>query len=155
MSLSKNILFFLFTFYLAPFLSTALYAAEIEDVLIHYDKLNASITSQNLSDLKTHTNQMIKLIHSLEKKEQKKVLNYSVLKLEEMITTDNWELIKNNFNIVSQGLLIIIEKELPNSKYRRYYCPMEKKYWIQNTAKVEKVHNPYAPDSMPHCGQKI
>ena len=59
---------------------------------------------------------------------------------------------KEAMNTVSQGMLVVLEKHAPNKDYARFYCPMVKKYWIQNKTKIKKVMNPYASSSMPHCG---
>jgi len=36
-------------------------------------------------------------------------------------------------------------------EYNAYSCPMVKKKWVQNSKKMRRTHNPYAPE-MPHCG---
>jgi hypothetical protein len=61
---------------------------------------------------------------------------------------------KKSFNTVSQGILVVLDKYSHNKNYARYFCPMVKKYWIQNISKSEKVMNPYASTTMPHCGAK-
>lgn len=48
----------------------------------------------------------------------------------------------------------IISKYDIGSDYNVFHCPMVDKHWIQNTTKMAKVHNPYAPE-MPHCGGKL
>ena len=58
---------------------------------------------------------------------------------------------------MSQGLDItaadVVNTYDVGKKYNAYSCPMVKKKWVQNSKKMAKVHNPYAPN-MPHCGSK-
>mgnify|MGYP000002837158 FL=1 len=83
-----------------------------------------------------------------------KTLNYTKKKLGEISKSDDIKVNKEAMNTVSQGILVVLEKHAPNKNYARYYCPMVKKYWIQNITKSEEVVNPYAGDYMPHCGVK-
>ena len=59
----------------------------------------------------------------------------------------------NNYHQVSLVLAGLLAKYDLGSDYHAYYCPMVKKKWIQNSKKMSKVHNPYAP-KMVNCGMK-
>ncbi len=77
----------------------------------------------------------------------------NVQKLISAIKTENSRSINNSLldNISKRLNDIIITKIDLDGRYGLFYCPMVKKYWLQNVKKMTKVHNPYAPD-MPHCG---
>ncbi|MFZ4715277.1 MAG: hypothetical protein ACOYL6_16260 [Bacteriovoracaceae bacterium] len=47
----------------------------------------------------------------------------------------------------------VFKKNNINTNYEIYYCPMVKKYWIQNSKKMPKVQNVFAQD-MLECGEK-
>lgn len=57
------------------------------------------------------------------------------------------------YALVSANLVYIVNTYELGDKYNSYSCPMVKKKWIQNSKKMKRVHNPYAP-GMPHCGQR-
>ena len=59
----------------------------------------------------------------------------------------NYEL----YSDFSDEMVKILTKYDLGTSYNVYTCPMIKKDWIQNSDKMSKVHNPYAP-YMPHCG---
>jgi hypothetical protein len=58
-----------------------------------------------------------------------------------------------NYNIVSSAIIFLMTKYDLGKKYNAYSCPMVKKKWIQNSAKIDEVSNPY-DDNMPNCGKK-
>ena len=91
----------------------------------------------------------------------KKVKNEKVLKLlkgmdKYLGKISSSESQKNNnhmYNLVSKKLLTVLHTFDFGSVYNAYSCPMVQKSWIQNSTKIDKVHNPYA-SYMPHCGTK-
>jgi hypothetical protein len=58
-----------------------------------------------------------------------------------------------NYHLVSMALIYIVNTYDVGPKYNAYSCPMVKKKWLQNSKKLAKIHNPYAPH-MPHCGSQ-
>lgn len=61
-------------------------------------------------------------------------------------------------NIQSYGeylptLIEVVKKYAPDSKYQIYYCPMVKKYWVQDERTNSTVKNVFAQD-MLECGGK-
>ena len=56
-----------------------------------------------------------------------------------------------NYHLTSMALIHIVNTYDVGNEYNAYSCPMVKKKWLQNSKKMAKVHNPYAPN-MPHCG---
>lgn len=61
-------------------------------------------------------------------------------------------------NIQSYGeylptLVEVVKKYAPDSRYQIYYCPMVKKYWVQDERTNSTVKNVFAQD-MLECGGK-
>jgi hypothetical protein len=128
--------------------------ATFEDALKSYEQLHQSFFDGNLAKVNSNAKALMGKLLQLESSEIKSKLTYAQKKLNELEGAQDLEKAKDAMNIVSQALLIILEKDLPNKNYDRYYCPMVKKYWIQNVSKNDKVYNPYASQSMPHCGER-
>ncbi|MFT6632233.1 MAG: hypothetical protein ACJAS4_002196 [Bacteriovoracaceae bacterium] len=92
-------------------------------------------------------------IDAIEDKEVAKLLNFSKGKLTEIKASNDRKTNNKNYHLVSMALIHIVNKYDVGSKYNAYSCPMVKKKWLQNSSKIAKVHNPYAPN-MPHCGSQ-
>lgn len=109
-------------------------------------KYDAKSVEENALKLK-------KAIESIEDKEVAKLLNFSKEKLSEIKASNDREENNKNYHLVSMALIHIVNKYDVGAKYNAYSCPMVKKKWVQNSSKMAKVHNPYAPE-MPHCGSQ-
>ena len=125
-----------------------------DNVMVKYEHLHQSFFDNDNDKVKKASKELLEAIGNVKDENISKKLAYSQQKLSQMSTADDLEENKKAFNTVSQGLLVVLEKDVGKGNYARYYCPMVKKYWIQNTTKSDKVMNPYASDSMPHCGSK-
>jgi hypothetical protein len=125
-----------------------------DQALASYEKLHQSFFDNNLDSIKKNSTMLLKSIESIKDEKISKTLTYTKKKLGEISKSDNLENSKQAFDVVSRGLLVVLAKQAPNKSYAKYYCPMVKKYWIQNITESEKVMNPYASSSMPHCGSK-
>ncbi len=136
--------------------SNSLFAADpaFDRALAGYEKLHQAFFDRDLSKVHESAKGVLKQIEDIKDEKMIKTLTYTKKKLESLVNVDTLEKGQADFNTISQGLLVVLEKESPNNNYSRYYCPMVKKYWIQNIKESEKVMNPYASDSMPHCGEK-
>ena len=96
---------------------------------------------------------MITAIDAIDSKEIKKTLNFSKKKLGEISTSDNIRKNQEAFSTISQAFHVVLTKHAGNENYARYYCPMVKKYWLQNIKKTAgNTQNIYAAKSMPSCG---
>lgn len=82
-----------------------------------------------------------------------KLLTFSVTKLEQLKKTSSREENNQNYHLISMALIYIVATYDIGDVYNAYSCPMVKKKWIQNTKKMEMIHNPYAPQ-MPQCGEQ-
>ncbi len=125
---------------------------EFDNVLKSYEKLHQSFFDNDNNKIKENAKVIITAIEKIKDDEIVKTLKYTKEKLHLVSKTDSLDENKKAFNIISQGLLVVLEKHAPNKNYLRYYCPMVQKYWIQNISKSEKTYNPYKSKSMPHCG---
>jgi len=103
--------------------------------------------------VESHAKEMSKAVGKIPNKNILKLLKYSQLKLKEINAKNTRDLNNKNYNIVSMALIHIINKYDLGDKYNAYSCPMVQKKWVQNSKKIKKVHNPYAP-RMPHCGSQ-
>ena len=128
--------------------------SEFNQVLQKYELLHQAFFDNNLKAVKKNAKNVLKGIESIKDRKIAETLSYTKRKLEDIIDSEDIEKSKKDMHIISQGLLVVIEKYAPNKKYARFYCPMVQKYWIQNISESDKVMNPYASNSMPHCGEK-
>ncbi|MBT6325368.1 MAG: DUF3347 domain-containing protein [Bdellovibrionales bacterium] len=94
---------------------------------------------------------LIEKINDIKNEEISKLLQFSKSKLSEIKEANERDKNDQSYHSVSMALIHIVNKYDLGSKYNAYSCPMVKKKWIQNSEKMSKVHNPYAP-GMPHCG---
>ncbi len=120
-----------------------------------YEKVHSAFFKDDLEGAKKEASSLAKTLSTLTGEKVKKTLSFTQKKLEDLKGESDLAQAHKAFNVISQGLLVVLEKQIPVKNYARYYCPMVKKYWIQNTTDSEKVLNPYAAKSMPHCGGKV
>lgn len=116
---------------------------QLHQSFFKYDK---NLVEQNARKLKD-------VIGKIKNEEVSKLLSFSRKQLGEIKSSHDRGINNNHYNLVSMALIHIVNTYDLGSKYNSYSCPMVKKKWIQNSAKMAKVHNPYAPQ-MPHCGSK-
>lgn len=117
-----------------------------ENLHASFFKYDAALVEKNALALKAE-------VEKIKNKEISKLLNYAKKKLANIKASNKRETNNMNYHVVSMGLIVIINKYDLGKKYNSYTCPMIKKKWVQNTDKMKKVHNPYAPE-MPHCGSQ-
>ena len=125
-----------------------------DKVLSNYELLHKAFFANDLSQVKEAAKKVRSAIREIKDEKIQKTLAFSVKKLELIEKSDDLSASQKAFDTASQGILVVLEKQAPNSSYARYYCPMVKKYWIQNISKSEIVMNPYASQSMPQCGSR-
>jgi hypothetical protein len=90
-------------------------------------------------------------IKSIENAEVAKLLKFSQSKIGDIKASNDRKKNDQNYHLASMALIHVINTYDVGSEYNAYSCPMVKKKWLQNSKKMAKVHNPYAPN-MPHCG---
>lgn len=128
--------------------------AGFDKTLGSYEKLHKAFFDNNLEQVKAGASELLTTIDEIKDEKIGKTLDYTKKKLGELKEAKSLDDSKEAFGVISRGLLVVLEKHAPNKSYAKYYCPMVKKYWIQNITESEKVMNPYASSSMPHCGEK-
>ena len=117
------------------------------------EALHSSFFKYDAKAVESNAMELRKAIDAIEDKEVAKLLNFSKGKLKEIKASNQREENNKNYHLVSMALIHIVNKYDVGSKYNAYSCPMVKKKWVQNSSKMAKVHNPYAPN-MPHCGSQ-
>ena len=117
------------------------------------EALHSSFFTYDAKAVESNAMKLKKAIDEIEDKEVAKLLNFSKTKLSEIKASNDRETNNKNYHLVSMALIHIVNKYDVGSKYNAYSCPMVKKKWVQNSSKMAKVHNPYAPN-MPHCGSQ-
>ena len=122
-------------------------------VLEANEELHSSFFNYDAKAVEASALKLNKAIDAIEDKEISKLLNFSKSKLSEIKASHDRETNNKTYHLVSMALIHIVSKYDVGANYNAYSCPMVKKKWVQNSSKMEKVHNPYAPD-MPHCGSK-
>lgn len=115
------------------------------------EKLHAAFFEYDAKKVEENALALKKAIDAIETPEIVKLLKFAKSKLDEIKANNEREGNNQNYHIVSSALIYIVNTFDVGPKYNAYSCPMIKKKWVQNTQKMAKVHNPYAPE-MPHCG---
>ena len=117
------------------------------------EALHSSFFKYDAKAVESNAMKLKKAIDAIEDKEVAKLLNFSKTKLSEIKASNDRETNNKNYHLVSMALIHIVNKYDVGSRYNAYSCPMVKKKSVQNSSKMAKVHNPYAPN-MPHCGSQ-
>ncbi|MFU8813294.1 MAG: efflux RND transporter periplasmic adaptor subunit [Balneolaceae bacterium] len=72
--------------------------------------------------------------------------------LNQITETENMESRREGFSLLSQVLIEAVNNyAVPGVVYHQY-CPMEDANWLSRN---EQIQNPYAPGTMPNCGEVI
>ena len=115
------------------------------------EALHSSFFKYDAKAVEVNAMKLKNAIDAIENTEIAKLLKFSKGKLADIKASNDRETNNKNYHLVSMALIHIVNKYDVGEKYNAYSCPMVKKKWIQNSNKMTKVHNPYAP-SMPYCG---
>ena len=117
------------------------------------EKLHAAFFTHDAKLVQKNALALRDLLSKLTDKKLKKHFKRTLVQLEKMSKAQDQEKNNHQYNLVSKKLVEVIEVYDLGSVYNVYSCPMVKKVWVQNSTKMDKVHNPYA-SYMPHCGTK-
>lgn len=115
------------------------------------EKLHAAFFTYDAKAVEKNATELKNAMDAIKDEEVSKLLKFSKTKLSEIKASNDREVNNQNYHIVSSALIYIVNMFDVGPKYNAYSCPMVKKKWVQNSKKMAKVHNPYAPE-MPHCG---
>lgn len=126
-----------------------------DKMLSHYEIMGDAFFKNDLKTVNQVAKELVKESKGLKEEKVLEVMKPTMTFLNSLTSEVKVDKAHKDFNVVSRNFLTILEKHLPNKSYGKYYCPMVQKYWIQNVTKNEKVMNPYAADTMPHCGGRI
>jgi hypothetical protein len=126
---------------------------EVSKVLEINENLHQSFFSYKGEAVEKLSTEMGQAIEKITDPKIKKLLSFSRLKLNLIKAKSKRKENDQNYHLVSMALIHIVNTYDVGEKYNAYSCPMVKKKWVQNSKKLNKVHNPYAP-KMAHCGSK-
>ena len=108
-----------------------------------YDAAKVSKFSQSLKSI----------LEKIKGKEVVKILGRASKQLAKISKEKSQDQNNKLYSLVSKSLISLLAKYDLGKDYNAYSCPMVKMAWVQNSTKINKVHNPYA-SYMPHCGTK-
>lgn len=123
-------------------------------LLTQNEKIHAAMFEYNKKALKSAVKKFQGLVTELKVEEFKKTLAPALKASGELLSNEKKEQDNESYHRLSLALVKLVETYKLGGVYNVYYCPMVKKRWVQNSEKMRKVHNPYAPE-MPHCGGQI
>ena len=127
---------------------------EILNLLKLNEGLHSSFFKYKEKDVVENAKKISESISAIKDQEVKKLLRPAWEIINKIKPGTKREANNKLYNEFSSNLAILVEKYDLGKKYNVYYCSMVKKKWIQNSLKVKKVNNPYAPE-MPFCGEKL
>lgn len=128
--------------------------AELLQVFKRNEALHSAFYAFDAKKVAQAARQMAEAMASVNNKELSKKMAFSTKTLLEMAEPDKTrQQLDQSFHLVSMALIHFLKNYDIGKDYDAYSCPMVKKKWVQNSTKVAKVHNPYAPD-MPQCGSQ-
>lgn len=115
------------------------------------EKLHQSFFKYDAKKVEEEAKNVAKAIDAIKNDEVKKLLTFSKGKLGEITSGSDRDKNNENYHLFSMAAIHVLKTYDIGKTYNGYGCPMVKKKWVQNSEKVSKVYNPYAPE-MPHCG---
>lgn len=127
---------------------------QVTSLLEKNEQVHASMFNYKKEDLKKAVVTFKKRALEIKDKEVQKYLEPAIKASSELLKNKTKEEDNESYHRLSLALVKLVELYKIGSTYNIYYCPMVKKRWVQNSTKMRKVHNPYAPE-MPHCGGQI
>ena len=128
--------------------------SEVLKLLEENEELHGSFFKYKGEKVAAHSKKMVSLIDKISHKEIKKLLGFGKKQLELLTAKRSQKENNQSYHMFSMAMIHIMNTYELGDKYKGYRCPMVRKQWVQNTEKMDKVHNPYAA-YMPHCGEKL
>ena len=126
---------------------------EILAILQANEELHRAFFDYNPQSVKEKAKALQRAMDGVTSSEIKAKLAFSQKKLGEIIAGQSREENNQDYHLVSLALIYLINSHYNSGPYNAYSCSMVKMKWVQNSKKVAKVSNPYAPN-MPNCGTK-
>ena len=117
------------------------------------EALHSAFFTYNASLVQKQASSLRDVILTIEDKKLKKLFKRTLIQLKKITKKQDQDKNNHQYNLVNKKLIEVLGKYDLGSTYNVYSCPMVKKVWVQNSNKMDKVHNPYA-SYMPHCGTK-
>ncbi|EQC42933.1 PF11827 family protein [Bacteriovorax sp. BSW11_IV] len=128
--------------------------SQLIKVLEKNEALHASFFEYKGEEVEKNAKELINAISEVKNEEVAKLLKFSSEKLATLTKDEDRQKNNDTYGLFSAALVHVVNTYDVGEGYNAYQCPMVKKKWVQNSKKMNKVHNPYAPE-MPNCGGKI
>lgn len=128
--------------------------SQLIKVLEKNEALHASFFEYKGDEVEKNAKELMSAISEVKNEEIAKLLKFSADKLATLTKDEDRQKNNDTYGLFSAALVHVVNTYDVGEGYNGYQCPMVKKKWVQNSKKMSKVHNPYAPE-MPNCGGKI
>jgi len=127
---------------------------EILKVLETNEKLHWSFFKYDGAKVEKLASSIAGQMEKISHKEIKKLLTFAQKQIKTLKAKTPQKENNQTYHMFSMAMIHVMNTYDLGGKYAGYRCPMVRKQWVQNTKKLDKVHNPYAA-YMPHCGEKL
>jgi len=117
------------------------------------EKLHSAFFTYDAHAVETSASELKEALSKIDHKNLKKHFKRTLVQLKKINKSEDKEKNYHLYHLVSKKLVSALQEYDFGGDYNIYSCPMVKKVWVQNSKKMNKVHNPYA-SYMPHCGTK-
>jgi len=128
---------------------------ELLNILKANESLHNSFYKRNYKNAEQAAKNVINAIDKVSNPQIQNKLKFTREKLAQISSSKSKKENNQNYHLISMALMHLINTYDLGSTYNGYYCPMEKKKWIQNSKKHMMVQNPFASDTMPACGTMV
>ncbi|SMF40987.1 Protein of unknown function [Pseudobacteriovorax antillogorgiicola] len=117
------------------------------------ENLHTSFFDYNAGKVEKYAGELSLSLSQIKDPKISRKLQYSLQKLNDIKAQNDRKINNMSYHSVSMTLIHLIHTYNLGNTYKGYTCPMVKMKWVQNSKKMSKVHNPYAPE-MKHCGSQ-
>ena len=124
---------------------------QVINVLKANENLHGAFFTYDGKKTESAAKELMMKISMVSKSAVKNDLSKSISELKLIKSTNKRDANNEAYAKASLFLVTVVNKYDVGKEYNNYSCPMVKKKWVQNSKKMKRTHNPYAPE-MPHCG---
>lgn len=127
--------------------------SEIRALFEINEDMHASFFEYDGEKVEKHAKKLHTAIDEISDDSIRQLLRFSQQQLDEISAEHDREKNDEKYHNVSMAFIHLINTFDIGEGYNVYSCPMVQKKWVQNSKKMDKVHNPFHP-GMKHCGDK-
>lgn len=126
---------------------------EVRAMLEANEGLHASFFEYDGEKIEKNAKKLSAKIDDISDDSIRQILKFSQEQLAKMSAESEREKNDQKYHVVSMALIHLVNTYNVGEGYNAYSCPMVEKKWVQNSKKMDRVHNPFHP-GMKHCGTK-